>query len=92
MSAVQWVFEDRDRASGVLLVVIALLVLVGHKLLEVLSFRKDAREQELEADQDQAIALTTEVVVIAPEPTRVLPRIPMQRVTNDEDLLGGGLR
>lgn len=43
--------------------------------------------EPLVADQDQAIALTTPAV--APEPTLV---IPVQRVTNGEDMLGGGLR
>lgn len=83
MNAVTWVFEDRDRATGVLLVAIALLVLAGHYAQVWLSFRKDARDQDLEA-----VAVSTDVMV-----TRsTAAQVPMQRVTNGEDLLGGGLR
>lgn len=68
---ITWVFEDRDRATGALLIILALMVLATDRALQLISYWRDTADQDLEAAQDQSIRMVTE------PPT--CPAIPAQR-------------
>ncbi len=72
-------------AWGLVLIIAGILV-HQYVALEV-GDRRDSRAQDLEAAQDQAIKVATPTVCT--EHLTVHPAIPLQRVTNGEDLLGG---
>ena len=75
-----------------LVLIIAGILTHQYTALEV-SDRRDRRAQKLKVEQDQAIAITTPALVIEDTcPGRRWPSIPVQRVTNGEDLIGGDPR
>lgn len=86
-AVIEFLFPSTDAGIVWGLVFLAVGIMVQGWFLMRRDERRDAKAQSFDAAAAEAIAVNVPIEVM--EPTRA---IPFQRVTNGEDLLGGGLR